>query len=843
MVAGKNTRHVVGRKKDKGLLAFRVGSYASLDESPQECVSPSAYIAHKLEKSDVNGESLLRNPPDEDATNSVAMTKIPLSYSHEPNEKSLDREYTPVNENTITHALISAGHFALAHLRCLCYNDRVMYKKLEIVYVVPSRYDDDGYVMRWIKGVVPSNSLAVLKSLTANMIERWTDQEHSSRLSIVQESYDDNVEKIPFRTIAKRNNAETKVIVGIVGVQSNQFPRASDIALRFRELGVDVMIGGFHVAGVLSLFDQPTPELQTLLDHGVTLVAGESETPGVLESLYQDALHDQLQPIYRLPKAPDITNAPLPQADPKYIDHFGARWATIDSSRGCPYGCTFCTVINIQGRKMRCRSAESVIETVRNNHAKGIVNFFFTDDNFARSKHWESIFDGLIEMKNEGKSVGFMMQIDTQAGNIPNFVDKAKQAGCRMVFIGMESVNPDNIESAGKTQNNVELYREMVRRWQSASVIVHVGYIIGFPHDTSESVRRDVVFLRDHVGVDLASFFMMTPLPGSVDHKEMVLRGDEMDPDLNKYDSFHETFKHPKMQPGEWKAATQLAYSEFYTKEHCTNILRRLPKEHYWLMFWNLIWYRYSGVLSGTHPMMTGFFRQKDRLDRRPGMPKENIFKFGWRWVKDFVLDSSSYIQLFYEFQEIWFLTRNATAAHDVQTSPKRRLVKLRHWSPLAQLKLGWTSLKQRVAEYSWQGQYEAAAQELRTHLTATATKLRSWLPNLTKQQTNDVNAVVNEIELCVEELEKTPASPSLLYQTEQFINDKLLERYEALASRCVRLRRETNVWRRSALLSLKRGRVVSGGYRLLRRPWMAVIDTCLSIRFCIAAMRKEKLK
>ena len=718
-----------------------------------------------------------------------------------------------------------------------------MYKNLQIIYIVPSRYDDDGYVLRWIKGVVPSNSLCVIRSLTNDMIERWEDREHCPRLSISLESYDDNVEKIPFEHIARRNNADTKIVVGIVGVQSNQFPRASDIAAKFRKLGVDVMIGGFHVAGMLALFEQPSPELQSLLDQGVTLVAGEAETPGVLESLYQDALDDNLQPIYRFPKAPDITNAPLPQADPKYIDHFGARWATIDSSRGCPYGCTFCTVINIQGRKMRCRSAESVLATVRSNYEKGVKNFFFTDDNFARSKHWEHIFDGLTEMRNEGKPVGFMMQIDTQAGGIPNFVDKAKKAGCRTVFIGMESVNPANIEAAGKTQNSVDSYREMVQHWQSAGVIVHVGYIIGFPHDTLESVQRDVVFLRDHVGVDLASFFMMTPLPGSVDHKEMLLRGDEMDPDLNKYDSFHETFLHPKMQPGEWKAATQLAYSEFYTKEHCANILQRVTKEHYWLMFWNLIWFRYSGVLSGTHPMMTGFFRQKDRHDRRPGMPKESIFQFGWRWIKDFVQDSGSYIKLFYEFQEIWFMTRKPAEVHDVPTCPKRRFARLQHWSPLAQLKSGWGSLKQRVAEYSWQGKYDAAVQELHSILMTTEHKLRKLKPTLDKRHAKDVNAVIGEIELCIMELEQSPPNPTLLYKTEQFIHENLVARYEAVASRCVRLRREANIWRRGAILRLKRGRIVSCGLWLIRRPWLVMVDTYLSIRFSIAAMTKEALK
>ena len=410
-------------------------------------------------------------------------------------------------------------------------------------------------------------------------------------------------------------------------------------------------------------------------------------------------------------------------------------------------------------------------------------------------------------------------------------------------------------------QNNVDQYRAMVQRWQGAGVVVHVGYIIGFPNDTLESVRRDVVFLRDHVGVDLASFFMMTPLPGSVDHLEMIKRGDPMDADLNNYDSFHETFPHPKMKPGEWKAATQLAYSEFYTKEHCTNILRRLQKDHYWLMFWNLIWYRYSGVLSGTHPMMTGFFRQKDRLDRRPGLPTENIFRFGWRWLKDFVLDGGSYIKLFFEFQEIWFMTRNyvpgkepeveVLAAPAVQTLPRkalsRRFARLRNWAPLAQLKLRWTSLQQRLAECNWSGQYDVAVQEVRNVLSGTAQKLRGMSQKFVgsvsrreKAVAENLNAVAGEIEDYLTTLEQSPPDPSMLYQTQQFVCDHLLSKYEELSSRCVSLRRKTNRWRVEALDSLKQGRVVRCGVNLMRRPWLAFVESYLSFRFCIAALRKE---
>ena len=705
-------------------------------------------------------------------------------------------------------------------------------KRLEIVYIVPSRYDDDGYVKRYRWGVVPSNSLAVLRSLTESLI---AEQPYPG-VDIHVTAYDDNVEKIPVHKIVRLNRrSDTKVVVGLVGVQSGQFPRASEIALEFKKQGVDAMVGGFHVSGVLALFDELTPELQTLVDAGVSLIAGESETPGVLRSLFHDVLDGTLQPIYRFPKAPDIQDAPLPQVDPQYVDHFGARWATIDSSRGCPYGCSFCTVINIQGRKMRCRNAQAVLTTVKSNCDKGVSNFFFTDDNFARSKIWPEVFDGLIEMRRDGIEVGFMMQVDTQSSKIPNFVEKAKAAGCRSVFIGMESVNPANIEAAGKSQNSVDQYRDMVQVWQNESVIVHVGYIIGLPHDTPESVQSDIQFLRDHVGVDLVSFFMLTPLPGSKDHFEMIQSGAAIDPDLNKYDSFHETFEHANMPGGKWVEATQAAYREFYTKEHCATILRRVPKEHYWFMFWNLIWYRYSGVLSGTHPMMTGFFRVKNRWERRPGLPKENLFHFTARWIRDFVLDAGSYIKLFFEFQEIWFLTREK----------QRSARKSKFWGlpTLAGLRSNWSGIQQRIAQYNWSGRYDAAALEVRNALATTAQTLQGIgerFRGKNTRQARQIEQVVSEIEEQITKIEENPGDTSILQQSQAFVREKLIGRYEEVTHKYVKARRRINDWRRRAFLRLKKGKMLGLTGSLFRAPVFAVLETYLSLRFGIAAIRKE---
>jgi len=704
-------------------------------------------------------------------------------------------------------------------------------KRLEIIYIVPSRYDDEGYVYQWRWGVVPSNSLAVLKGLTREIIAKNPFPD----VTIHVTAYDEGVEKIPIAKIAKLNRRkDTRVVVGMVGVQTGQFSRAGDLAIELRKHGVDVLIGGFHVSGVLSLFDEPTPELLSLIEHGVTLVQGEAETPGVLEDLFRDCIDGTLKPIYTFPKTPDLTNAPTPSVDPEYLRHFAVPWGTIDTSRGCPYGCNFCTVINIQGRKMRCRAADSVLKMIRENYDKNIRAFFFTDDNFARSRIWSDVFDGLIEMRSQGKQVTFMMQVDTQSYKIPNFVEKASAAGCRMAFIGMESVNPESLAAAGKSQNSVEEYRAMVQRWQDANILVHVGYIIGFPTDSFDSVQRDIAFLRDHVGVHEASFFMLTPLPGSVDHKNMVLQGEKIDPDFNKYDSFHETFSHPKMSDGEWKRATLQAYANFYSIEGSVEILRRTPPQYYWYMFWNCIWYRYSGVFSHTHPMMTGFFRVKHRDRRRPDLPKESVFMFAWRRLKEGIWEAKTYTRLFFEFREIWLQTRPQKA--------KNKARELQTWQPLVDLTNRWTTLQHQLAASSWSGRCEEALRDLRALLSSTAGTLRRMGESVfatSQSRARKLFAVADEIEHHLLEIEDAPVTPTLLQRSQAFVRERLIARYDAITSRYFRLYVNIAQCRANAVRKLKRGRIFSRD--VLLAPYMAAVDAFLALRFGVAAIRQEK--
>src|SRR5215510_2941596 len=248
---------------------------------------------------------------------------------------------------------------------------------------------------------------------------------------------------------------------------------------------------------------------------------------------------------------------------------------TFDAGRGCPFQCSFCTIINVQGRKSRFRSADDVEKIIRENHAQGIHKFFITDDNFARNRNWEAIFDRLIEIRREGTKITLLIQVDTLCHLIPGFVRKAGLAGVNRVFIGLENINPDNLAAAKKNQNRITEYRTMLQAWKAIGAITYCGYIIGFPNDTPERLRRDIEIIKRELPVDLLEFFVLTPLPGSEDHQTLHRDGVWMEPDLNMYDTEHVTMRHPLMSADEWRRAYVEAWRAFYDPQHIETIMRR----------------------------------------------------------------------------------------------------------------------------------------------------------------------------------------------------------------------------------------------------------------------------
>ena len=148
-------------------------------------------------------------------------------------------------------------------------------------------------------------------------------------------------------------------------------------------------IGGFHVSGVISMLPKLTPELQEALDLGVVLYAGESE--GRMMEFLRDMASGNCKPVYNyLKDTPDMTAATFPILPRKVVTRVAGHYTSFDAGRGCPFQCSFCTIINVQGRKSRYRTADDVEGIVRANAKQDITRFFITDDNYARNKNWEA---------------------------------------------------------------------------------------------------------------------------------------------------------------------------------------------------------------------------------------------------------------------------------------------------------------------------------------------------------------------------------------------------------------------------------------------------------------------
>ena len=500
-------------------------------------------------------------------------------------------------------------------------------KVFRIFLVKPSHYDEDGYVIQWARSTIPSNSLASVYGLTERCAE---ERVLGDDVEIEVTPYDETNFVIPVEKIIREIKAADGGFVGLVGVQTNQFPRAIDLARQFLAADITVVAGGFHISGCIAMLPKLPPDIQEAQNMGVILYSGEAD--GRMDVLLQDVYRGETKPLYNyISDLPDMGDAAPPFLPEEVNRRVAGCYTSFDAGRGCPFECSFCTIINVQGRKSRYRSADEIESIVRINVAQGMTRFFITDDNFARNKNWEAILDRLIYLREEeGLRFKFIMQIDTMAHRTPRFIEKSARAGCNRVYIGLENLNPDNLLEVKKRQNKIWEYRKMLQLWKEHGIIIYVGYILGFPSDTPESIRRDIELLKRELPVDLVEFLILTPLPGSADHQRMHAAGTWMDPDMNKYDLEHVTARHPTMSAEELEAVYREAWDQYYTPEHVETVLKRgavhgVPLKK---LMYGLGGFYASLAIEGVHPMQAGGWRRKVRTQRRSGMPIESPLIF-----------------------------------------------------------------------------------------------------------------------------------------------------------------------------------------------------------------------
>jgi pyruvate-formate lyase-activating enzyme len=525
-------------------------------------------------------------------------------------------------------------------------------RAFRIVLVKPSHYDDDGYVIQWRRSTIPSNSLASVHGL---LTECAAERVLGPDVDIDIEAFDECNTVIDVAAITRRIREAGGGFVALVGVQSNQYPRALDLGRRFRAAGLPVVIGGFHVSGCISMLPELPADLQQALDLGISLYAGEGE--GRLGALLRDIDAGQLKPIYNyLADMPEMEAATLPILPRDVVQRIAGHYTSFDAGRGCPFQCSFCTIINVQGRKSRYRTADDVEAIVRANAAQGVTRFFVTDDNFARNRNWEPILDRLIELREQHRfRIRLVLQVDTLCHRIPGFIEKAARAGCNAVFIGLENINPESLLNTKKRQNKIWEYREMLQAWRHQKVMTWAGYILGFPTDTPQTIARDIEIIKRELPIDILEFFCLTPLPGSEDHKNLYLRQVPMDPDMNKYDLEHVCTGHAMMSKEEWDGVYRDAWARYYTDDHVETVLRRAAVSGLSLKKIADILTVFSGAsrIEGVHPLQFGYARRKLRTQRRHGLPIENPLIFYPRRAAEFITVAAQWLTLLRRYRVI----------------------------------------------------------------------------------------------------------------------------------------------------------------------------------------------
>jgi hypothetical protein len=340
--------------------------------------------------------------------------------------------------------------------------------------------------------------------------------------------------------------------VALVGAQSHQFHRALDLAAYARHHGVrHCVIGGPHAM---------TCDTSALQGRGVSFAMAEAEL--VWHTILADALEGELQPLYGsgqrwAEQLPDAVIDPPSAAD---LARYTAPMLGLYPARGCPYECRFCSVIKIAGRQSRSPDLGSTLESLRRAKRGGVEMIMFVSDNFNKFPQVRSLLQAMIE---ERLGLQFFCQCDSQVSRDPALVELMGRAGCVEMFVGVESFNRKTLKAAGKHHNHPERYAEIVRLCRQAAIRAHFSNIIGFPDDDEREIRHHLNVLKE-LRPSLASFFILTPVPGTEQYDEFRKAGLITERNLDRFDATCPTWLHPTLSPRQLEDHLYGCYVDYY---------------------------------------------------------------------------------------------------------------------------------------------------------------------------------------------------------------------------------------------------------------------------------------
>jgi hypothetical protein len=416
-------------------------------------------------------------------------------------------------------------------------------KELRVVLIKPSKYEPGGSVERFKTGFMPNATLYHIASLTPPQIGQ-------ARVRVL--TIDEYVHSDLHYLRSLHGDADATTLVALVGVQSHQFHRALDLAAYARRNGVrHCVIGGPHTM---------TCDTSPFHGRGVSFSLAEAEL--VWQEILEDALRGELQPIYGAGRrwAAELPNVIVDPPSPADLARYWAPMLGLYPVRGCPYRCNFCSVIKISGRQVRSPEISSILESLHRAKRGGIEMIMFVSDNFNKFPRVRELLQGMID---ERLNLRFFCQCDTQVGKDPELVALLGRAGCFEMFVGAESFSRDALKRVGKYHNHPSSYADIVRWCEQAGIRAHFSNIIGFPDHDGAAIDHHLEVLKT-LRPKVASFFILTPIPGTEQYDEYRRAGLITEPNLDRFDATNLTWTHPNLSARELLDQLYRCYVDYH---------------------------------------------------------------------------------------------------------------------------------------------------------------------------------------------------------------------------------------------------------------------------------------
>ncbi|MFQ5778625.1 MAG: B12-binding domain-containing radical SAM protein, partial [Terriglobia bacterium] len=332
-------------------------------------------------------------------------------------------------------------------------------------------------------------------------------------------------------------------LIGITAM-TNMAPAAYYIADKFRARGKTVVLGGVHV----------TVAPQEAVAHCDAVVVGEAEYswPRVIE----DYRKGKLEKIYRAERLFDMRGATRPRRELLDLKRYVFP-QTVETARGCPFDCDFCSVSRTAGRSYRFRPLEDVQEELESLGSNRWV-MFIDDIINGNRKHARELFQAIKPLKIRWGAQATMLLAQDE-----ELLTLARESGCGMLFIGFETFSNAGLKKLGKPSNWHERFFEVVERLHSKKIGIWGAFVLGLDSDTPESLQETVRVVKE-AKLEFAQFCCLTPLPGTALYRQYITEGRLRQNDWSEYSFGNVTFIPKQMTEQELRDAFANSWREFY---------------------------------------------------------------------------------------------------------------------------------------------------------------------------------------------------------------------------------------------------------------------------------------